>query len=414
MAKFLNDIKVLEISARSTMLAGRILGDLGADVITIEPPGGSPGRRIEPFVSQIPGLERSLTWQALNYNKRGITLDVKKSDGLQILQELINQCDIVLEEKTSENLSMLDRLEIPGKVIHSLIRPFSKSGPKSTYKSTDLILMAAGGAPSLAGDSDRAPLFFPIPQAMLEAGAEAAVATLSALMARNQDNLGQTVELSSRIASMAGSMGRIVWGFSGDTLPTRMPPGGATTGGATGLTAAMFECIDGYVVISLIFTNAFLGMTTNLIRWAIAQGAVSAKYENFDWRLYAPTSPTSSPPTEPLNELIAGLNDLCRAKRMTELVDASAKYGFMAAPLMTMKDISAFRHYEERGLFAETTSIPDNKPIKVPARFVQFNDDSIEIRCPAPKLSEHTSSILQVQLGYSLAEIQSLYVHEVI
>src|SRR5882762_11927341 len=83
----LNDIRVLEISAPETMLGGQILGDLGADVIVIEPPTGAAGRRIEPFLDGVPGLDRSLTWHALNRNKRAITLDIKSIDGQKILGE---------------------------------------------------------------------------------------------------------------------------------------------------------------------------------------------------------------------------------------------------------------------------------------------------------------------------------------
>ena len=72
----LDDVRVLEISAPETMQAGRILAALGADVVVVEPLAGSAGRRMAPFLDEIPGLERSLTWHALNRNKRGITLDL--------------------------------------------------------------------------------------------------------------------------------------------------------------------------------------------------------------------------------------------------------------------------------------------------------------------------------------------------
>src|SRR5262249_42892125 len=84
-AEMLDDIRVLEVSAPETMMAGRILADLGADVVLVEPPGGSAGRRLEPFLDDIPGLERSLTWRALNRNKRAITLNLNSADGHALL-----------------------------------------------------------------------------------------------------------------------------------------------------------------------------------------------------------------------------------------------------------------------------------------------------------------------------------------
>ena len=93
----LDDVRVLEISAPETMLAGRMLADLGADVVVIEPPAGAAGRRIAPFLDDIPGIERSLTWQALNYNKRGVTLDLFSADGKALMQELAAKFDVVIE-----------------------------------------------------------------------------------------------------------------------------------------------------------------------------------------------------------------------------------------------------------------------------------------------------------------------------
>src|SRR5437868_1827223 len=90
----LNDIRVLEISALATMLAGRILGDLGADVVTLEPTSGSDGRRLEPFLDDLPGIDRSLTWHALNRNKRGITINLKTSDGRELLRQLARNFDV--------------------------------------------------------------------------------------------------------------------------------------------------------------------------------------------------------------------------------------------------------------------------------------------------------------------------------
>ena len=77
----LHDVRVIELSSPGTMLAGRILADLGADVIVVEPPAGAAGRRLAPFQSDTPGMERSLTWHALNRNKRAITLDLASPDG---------------------------------------------------------------------------------------------------------------------------------------------------------------------------------------------------------------------------------------------------------------------------------------------------------------------------------------------
>ena len=93
----LDDVRVLEVSAPETMLAGRILADLGADVVVVEPPAGSAGRRLAPFLDDQPGIERSLTWHALNNNKRGVTLDLSSSDGKALMRDLATKFDVVID-----------------------------------------------------------------------------------------------------------------------------------------------------------------------------------------------------------------------------------------------------------------------------------------------------------------------------
>ena len=125
----LSDIRVLELSTPGTMLAGQILGDLGADVVTIEPPGGARGRRLAPFIAGRPGLERSLTWHALNRNKRGITLDLGTPDGREIVAALLEQCDVLIE--SVDEGFCLDGVRPPERVVWCEISGFSRRGPRS-------------------------------------------------------------------------------------------------------------------------------------------------------------------------------------------------------------------------------------------------------------------------------------------
>src|ERR1700730_18682870 len=178
----LDDVRVLEISAPETMLAGRILADLGADVVVVEPPSGSPGRRLAPFLDDIPGIERSLTWHALNCNKRGLTLDLASPDGKALMRDLAARFDGVIEATAGGGISLLDSIELGLRTIRCTITLFANGGPKSGYAATDFTLMAASGAPGRTGDLDRPPLFFPVPQAMMEASGDAAIATLAGLL----------------------------------------------------------------------------------------------------------------------------------------------------------------------------------------------------------------------------------------
>ena len=398
----LSDVRVLEISAPGTMLAGQILGDLGADVVTLEPPGGASGRRLGPYVDGRPGLERGLTWHALNRNKRGMTLDRRSADGRAILADLIKHFDVLIE--WVDEVSCLEGLERPETLVVCEISAFSRTGPKSRYAWTDAVLSAAGGAPALSGDADRAPLFFPVPQAMMEAGAEAAVAALAGLSARDRLDVAQTVHVQTRVAAMMSTLGRMVVARSGDRVGRRGAPRSI---GAMPVIPGMYECADGWVTITVAFLAAFVAMTQRIAQWLVVEGELPPEIAGLDLYAAAQAAMKGDSDGSDLQALADALARACKRKTKAELIEISRTYRFMAAPAMTMADIAAFEHYRERGLFAPQTV--GDKVVDAPARFAQFSDYEIGVRRPAPALSEHTVEILTVFAGLSEPEVQALF-----
>src|SRR5687768_10827688 len=96
----LSDLRVLDLSGPIGVYCGKLLADLGADVIKVEPPAGDPMRRLGPFYPETPGTtegERSLYWWHYNTSKRGITLDLESAEGQQLFRRLAAETDIVLE-----------------------------------------------------------------------------------------------------------------------------------------------------------------------------------------------------------------------------------------------------------------------------------------------------------------------------
>ena len=93
----LGPYRALDLTDEKGLLCGRILADLGADVIKVERPGGDPARNIGPFYNDIPDHEKSLFWFAYNTNKRGITLNIESLDGQDIFKRLVKTADFVIE-----------------------------------------------------------------------------------------------------------------------------------------------------------------------------------------------------------------------------------------------------------------------------------------------------------------------------
>ncbi|MHB8382026.1 MAG: CoA transferase [Candidatus Binataceae bacterium] len=408
----LKDVRVLELSAPATMLAGSILADLGADVVLIEPVGGAPGRRLEPFLDEVPGIERSLTWHALNRNKRGITLDMGNVDGRSLFATLAQRFDVVLEAAEAGGHAPLDGLELNEKTIRCTVSAFSRTGAKSDYADSDLLVMASTGTPAMTGDPDRPPLFYTVSQSIMEAGAETAIAALACLLARDRDGKGQHAEISARIAAMMSALSVPIAVGAGNPEMTRA--------GAAGLAPdaripSIYECADGYMIVTVpAFGPSFGPMTQRLAKWAADEGHLAPEIANVNWITFpADVRNKMASPTQ-LRDLVLGVTSLCRNKTKAELGAAARRLGLLAAPVMDMKDVAESEQYRERGLWTPVKIGSDGREIDAPARFAQFSNFSIETMRAAPALSEHTAEILTLEAAISPTELQSLFVHGII
>src|SRR3990172_4668373 len=181
----LSPYRALDLTDERGLLCGQILGDLGADVIAVEPPGGAPARRLGPFYKDEPHPDRSLYWWAHARNKRSITLDIESRDGRALLLRLVETAHFFIESDrpgamARRGLGYDDLAAVNPGLVYVSITPFGQDGPKAGYADSDLILWAAGGPLALTGDTDRPPVRVSVPQAYAHAGAEAAVAALIA------------------------------------------------------------------------------------------------------------------------------------------------------------------------------------------------------------------------------------------
>lgn len=403
----LEGIRVLELSSPTSMLAGRILADLGADVIVVEPIGGAPGRRMPPFIDSHPGLERSLTWHALNRNKRSVTLDPRSADGRRLAETLLTNVDILIEDKRCQQ--GFENVQVPDSVVRCLIDAFASNGPKAHYSVTDRVLMAAGGSVSAAGLPDRAPLFFPLPQAIMEAGGDAAVAVLAGLAARDAGHNGQVVCVDARISATLPALSRTITGKAGGPTVQRTAHAGI---GNLPFVPHFWETRSGYIVLSLLFSPAWAAMTRGIAQWLIEEGLIDSSVADMDLVAVAAAAQAGTGSAEIIEQLVTGVTAACRSKTNEEILTIARKRHFMAAPMMDMAEIAEFEHYRERGLF-----VPQDiggKIVQVPARFSQFSNYEIGIRRNAPQLSEHTVEVFSEITDLTPTEFEALFAQGVI
>lgn len=171
----LDGYRVLDLTDEKGLLCGRMLADLGADVIKIEKPGGDPARFRGPFYKDDPHPEKSFYWFALNLNKRSVTLDVETADGRDIFNRLVKTADFVIESFPPGHMKDIglgyEALEkINPRVILTSITPFGQTGPYKDWKASELVAWAMGGFMFLCGDADRAPVQIACPQSYFHAG----------------------------------------------------------------------------------------------------------------------------------------------------------------------------------------------------------------------------------------------------
>lgn len=177
----------------------RLFGELGADVIEVEPPGGGPLRAEPPFLGGVPHQERSALHLYVNMNKRGVTLNLRTERGLALLDRLAEGRDLIVHSHRRGEAAGLGLdaagAERRGAVICA-VTPFGHTGPYADWEADDFIVYALCGAMSVTGDRDREPLTVYGHLPSYQGGLTAAVASLAALTHRQQGGPAQFIDVS--------------------------------------------------------------------------------------------------------------------------------------------------------------------------------------------------------------------------
>ncbi|MCP4904442.1 MAG: CoA transferase [bacterium] len=205
---FLSDIRVLELADEQSEFCGKLLAGAGADVVKIEPPGGSPTRRIGPFVDDVPDPEKSLHFWHYNFGKRSVVLDLAERDGQERFKRLVAEADVVLESHRPGHLDGLglgyDALrEINPGLVMASISPFGQTGPRRDWQGSDLVHLALGGVmmctgydPTPEGQYDTPPIAPQMWHASHIVGSQTVDAILGALLYRERTGRGQHIDAS--------------------------------------------------------------------------------------------------------------------------------------------------------------------------------------------------------------------------
>jgi crotonobetainyl-CoA:carnitine CoA-transferase CaiB-like acyl-CoA transferase len=406
----LSPYRVLDLTTDRGVLCGQILGDLGADVIKIEPPGGAPARRLGPFYRDTPSPNGSLFWWAYNRNKRSITLDITSSDGQAILHRLIASAHFLIESDTPGTLAAYglgydDLATLNPALVYVSITPFGQDGPKAHYADSDLIILAAGGPLVLTGDDDRPPVRVSVPQAYLHASAEAAVAALIAHHERQRSGRGQHVDVSAQQAvAQATQSGILATPLNADEF--QRLSGGVRVGAL--IVRLVWPAQDGYVGILYLFGAALGPFTRRLMEWIYEEGFCDEATRDKNWLAYTELLFTGQEPVAEYERLKLVVEAFTRTKTKAELFHAALARGLLIAPITTIAEVVdspqlAARHYWQRLEHPEL-----GQAFRYPGAFAQFSATPIAYRRRPPTVGEHNREIYLGELGFTAQELGAL------
>ena len=388
----LSPYRVLDLTDVRGQLAGMLLGDLGADVVRVEPPGGSAARRVGPFLKDGPEAERSLSFVAYNRNKRSIQLDLHSDEGRASFLALVRGADFVLDSGPPSVLDEADLgferlLEAHPQIVHVRTTPFGSDGLMADQPAADLTIAALGGPVGLQGDRDRSPLRISVPQVWRHAGAEAAVAALVGHARMRTTGEGVFVDVSAQ-AAMVWTMLNASEAFAINGKNYERA-GAELQVGPKGVNLSHL-CKDGHLA-----ALAIGGMFTALEKWMIEEGAVDAAFgEREDWATYdARLLVGTGEVAISFAELTETFDRFFATRTKRELFARGLELGTTLAPVQTLDDLLGFEHLAERGYFAEV-ELPTGQRVQAPGPFARSTGFDFEIRRRAPRLGEHNEEIL--------------------
>jgi benzylsuccinate CoA-transferase BbsE subunit len=335
----LSSYRVLDLTNENGFLCGKILADLGADVIKVERPGGDPSRNVGPFYHDEPHPEKSLLWWAYNTSKRGITLDLTTKGGRETFLNLVRKSDFVIESfmpghMAKLGLSYAELSNINSRIIMTSISGFGQDGPYARYKAPDIVCSAISGYMNLLGDPDRPPIRITIPQAYLHAANDAAVGSLIALWYRETTGLGQWVDVSAQECMAWQTFNSYVyWDFQGLNRKRGGPFGSLPSGR---IMQSVYPCKDGYVLLTA--TRGRDGRRTRrLVEWMEEEGMANDSLREVDWGTNPSVTDLSEEEVEQLieqaEERTRSFGPFLLSKTKKELFEQAISRGILLAPI---------------------------------------------------------------------------------
>ena len=381
----LGGCRVLDLADLSGAVCARILADLGADVVKVEPPGGEADRLQPPFVDDVENSERSIPWLAANVNKRGVTCDLGSPEGRSLVAKLAATARIVVESFPPGRLGELGLDEILHHTIVVSITPYGQDGPLARVPGSDLEITAASGSLWLAGEEGRAPVRTTQPQSPYWSGMYGALGALVALQAP----VAQRVDVSAQAAMTTVHPPAAVWwdiahqdhGRTGPFLLGRSNVGSRFRN--------LWACADGFV--SFAIQGGPIGRHTGrmLAAWMAERGSVPPIIAAIEWDRFDNTTLSQAE----VDELEAAIAPFLGSLTKAEFFDGVVTRKMLGYPVSDASDSLADPQLRARDFWHSLSPAEGLPPLPFPGGFALFDGERPEVRRRAPRVGEHNAEI---------------------
>ena len=403
----LSPYRVLDLTDERGLLCGKILADLGADVLQVEPPGGNTARRIGPFYRDEIHAERSLFWWSYTANKRSITLDIATADGQALLKRLVQSADFLIESGAPGAMAALglgyDALAaINPALIAVSITPFGQQGPYAAYQAPDLVGMGLAGFMYVTGDPDRPPVRVGVPHFYLHGAGAAASGAMMAHAHRVLTGQGQYVDTSCQEA-VCRALANAPQSFAleGSVLVRQ---GSYRQTGATTYMRITWPCKDGFVNFKCSGGASSGGSVNNFIRWMAEEGMGDSYMESLDFTQLGYGMVTK----ELLDHVVPPVERFLLSRTKQELFDGAVARRILLFPVAMPRDILQNPQLQARAYF-QTLQHPDlDTPLTLLGPFVRASATPLQLRRLAPQLGAHNMEIYCTELGLQPSELAYL------
>ncbi|HYR96841.1 MAG TPA: CoA transferase, partial [Candidatus Binatus sp.] len=386
--------RALDLTDALGYLCGRLLADLGVEVIKVEPPGGDEGRALAPRYRAPDGRTHGLYWHATNAGKLGVTLALDRPGAAGVLARLVDRVDFVVESFALDSAParlIADIAAARPRLVHTSITPFGDRPPGRALHADDIVISAMGGPMYVCGDEDRAPLRLPLWQAFCHAGAEGAVGTLLAHLARGRTGKGQHVVVSAQAAMVWTLMNAQAFPiFHGDFLRRSGP-----FVGSRGVRRRMvYPCQDGFVSL-LLMGGQGSPPTRALTGWMDEQGMLPDWLRDWPWERWEPgwAMEVSPQAQVEMERIEATVEAFLRTRTKAEIYREGIRRRILVAPVATVADIAADPQLAFREYFRPVDDPALGATVRFPGPLARLSATPLAAPRRPPAPGEHNAAV---------------------